>query len=167
MNLNNLFSLQKSLDELITNKHDLTSKNLIRSKILALFTEFGELSNEIKAFKYWSVSKKVDSNKILEEYVDCLHFLLSIGIDKNYTSFEIVPESSDEEELKDTDIIARLLNLYIYMSDFYVTPSFDNYVTLFQDFIYLGLTLEYSIEEIEEAYLTKNNVNIERQRNNY
>jgi len=55
MNLQNLFELQKQLDEHIEKKHPRKEgEDRLSKKILALQVELGELSNEWRGFKFWS-----------------------------------------------------------------------------------------------------------------
>lgn len=81
MDLLQLFKLQKELDDRIAKEHDLQPKKLLKEKMLALLVEIGELANETRCFKYWSNKPASEREVILEEYVDGLHFILSIGID--------------------------------------------------------------------------------------
>src|SRR5699024_10145097 len=84
-----LFEKQIELDAYITNNHDLSESNLFEQKILALFVELGELANETRCFKFWSMKECNAKSVILEEYVDNIHFLLSFGLEKNLTFHEI------------------------------------------------------------------------------
>ena len=84
MILKELFELQRKLDQRIIVNHNLQEDFLLKKKILALQVEIGELANETRCFKYWSKKGPSEKSIILEEYVDCIHFILSIGIEKNY-----------------------------------------------------------------------------------
>ena len=57
------------------------NRKIVKRKMLALLVEIGELANETRCFKYWSNKPASEREVILEEYVDGLHFILSIGID--------------------------------------------------------------------------------------
>src|SRR5690625_5800529 len=81
MNLQKFAEQQKELDNAIIQKNNLQNEYLINKKIIALHVEFSELLNELpETFKYWS-NKKNNYKKALEEYVDCVHFAVSIGND--------------------------------------------------------------------------------------
>src|SRR5690606_36478239 len=100
MNLKHLFELQAKLDERIYKEHPVQEgEDRLTKKILALQVEFGELANELpEVFKFWS-NKKNNYEKALEELVDCLHFILSIG-------FELgMDEIADELDLKKFDFL--------------------------------------------------------------
>lgn len=162
MNFESLFKTQKDLDNKIIKKHSLQKRSLKSNKLLALEVEISELANETRCFKYWS--NKLPSSKeiILEEYADCLHFILSIGIEYGF---------QDTEELNlqkpDTTATDQFLNLYVDVTDFIVCSSKDHYLTLFEDFLNLGLYLDFSDDDIEDAYYKKNAKNLVRQNSGY
>src|SRR5690625_3278853 len=89
MNLAKLFEAQKELDERIVAEKGLEGQDLLDKKILALLVELGELAQNWRGFKFWSNDQEPRTelwddrlrfhNPLLEEYVDCLHFILSIG----------------------------------------------------------------------------------------
>jgi dimeric dUTPase (all-alpha-NTP-PPase superfamily) len=157
MNLQKLFQMQKELDDRILKQHNLNDKSLLQKKLLALQVELGELANETRCFKYWSSKGPSSRNIILEEYVDCLHFILTIGLEKDFADVEV--------DLKRVEypITDQFLNIFIDVNDFIICSSKDQYVTLFEDFLNLGLSLQFSLEDIEEGYIRKNRINHDRQ----
>lgn len=159
MDFTNLFLMQEKLNDHISKKHNLSGKSLLAEKLLALQVEIAELANETRCFKFWSVKGPSTKTKILEEYVDCLHFLLSIGLDKEFNCLNF----DTPKEGMSNNITNQFLNLYIDINDFIVCSSKDHYQTLFEDFLYLGISLNFTEEEIEDAYYIKNNTNHKRQ----
>lgn len=84
-----LYTLQRHLDEVIGNNiketgYELDSYYAYDHRVFAFHCELMELANEIKFFKYWKKDKKLNMAKVLDEGVDCIHFLLSIGLMKKY-----------------------------------------------------------------------------------
>lgn len=201
MNLQKLFEMQQVLDEHIMNEHPEIRENEsnLDWKLLALQVELGECANEWRGFKKWSKNQeprthllvKVDSNghretnPLLEEYVDCLHFMLSIGLEEfTYIDFgekffgpvnleltnNIVP-------VKYQDIAKQFL--YLFNSIGYLTDSvlenemtmssetFGLYVESIRVFIGLGEMLGFTWEQIEAAYFEKNKINHQRQEAGY
>lgn len=71
--------------------------------MLALLVEIGELANETRCFKYWSNKPASEREVILEEYVDGLHFILSIGIDlgidKNFLFYKCAQTNKTQVEI--------------------------------------------------------------------
>lgn len=91
MYLEDLLKLQKELDAYILSQHDTTldPKNLLTDTILALQVEVSELANETRCFKHWSRKGASEKSIILEEYVDVLHFFLSLGNQLGFTAQDI------------------------------------------------------------------------------
>lgn len=161
MNLTNLFELQRDLDMRIIKEHDLHNQSLCLKKILALQVEISELANETRCFKFWSTKGPSSKEVILEEYVDCLHFILSLGLEKNYSDIDI------ELRYDESELTEKFVNIHVDINDLIVCPSMDNYKTLFEDFLSLGVSLGFSVSEVEKAYHAKNVINHKRQDTGY
>lgn len=162
MNLSRLFELQNYLDSRIKKEHHLEGTDLFSKKVLALHVEIAELANETRCFKFWSKKESSGKNAILEEYVDGLHFILTLGLEKDFTDIKLY--MTDEPT---GSITEQFLNLYIDLNDFVVCSSKDHYLTLFVDFLCLGKNLGFSDADIECGYLRKNNINHKRQDEGY
>jgi len=152
-----LFAMQKKLDDYIEENNELEKEDLFNKKILALIVELGELANETRSFKFWSKKKETDLLAITEEYIDGVHFILSLGLEKGYT-FNGKPSS-----VKNRTVNEQFLLLYELIISFKNNPSLDNYEELFSSYLGLGQLLELTAEEIQASYFDKNEVNFERQ----
>jgi dimeric dUTPase (all-alpha-NTP-PPase superfamily) len=99
-------------------------------------------------------------NPLLEEFVDCLHFLLSIGLELNVELINIVP-------IKKKNVIEQFTVLFnaVTILKIHFAPFVYNHV--FSAFIGLGEMLGFTWDEIENAYLEKNAVNHKRQEESY
>jgi len=105
---------------------------------------------------------------LLEEYVDCVHFFLSIarqlGLDE--TDLTII---DDYLEGSTTNVLTRL----IYHTggigmEYSPYSAITSYRMAFNMFFALGQQrFGFTLEQIEAAYLDKNKVNHERQANGY
>lgn len=162
MNLTKLYELQNILDKRIEQEHGLEKSNLVSKKTLALLVEVGELANETRCFKFWSLKKPSAKEVILEEYVDCLHFILSIGLEKNYNDIKFIELEQINNELAD-----HFLLFYSSITNFMNTSSKENYIDIFNCFLTLGLKLGFTGKNIENAYLAKNTINHKRQDEGY
>ncbi|KHF41023.1 dUTP diphosphatase [Halalkalibacter okhensis] len=162
MEIHNLFAIQKELNDRIIQEHDLFDYHLFKDQLLAFTVEIGELANETRCFKYWS--KKAASKRavILEEYVDGLHFVLTLGLSLNFTSITVKEEYPQVRHTTEQFllIIKQALELD-------TAPSQEAFQLLVDEFFTLGQQLGFSMEEIEKAYLEKNKVNHQRQDNGY
>lgn len=161
MDLQKLFGIQSELDKRINKEHGLEEKNLIPYKILALQVELGELANETRCFKFWSTKEASPKEVILEEYVDCLHFILSIGLDSGFENIEF--RSLDDSN----DIIDQFRIVFSHTVKLQQEPVRESYEELFDHFILLGNMLGFADEEVYEAYLDKNKINHQRQDEGY
>ncbi|HEU5141296.1 MAG TPA: dUTP diphosphatase [Bacillales bacterium] len=156
-----LFAMQKQLDKRIEAEHGLTGSDLTEQKILALQVELGELANETRCFKFWSVKPPSERSVILEEYVDGLHFILSLGLAFGYEVAE--PVSVDVEE----ELTACFLEVFERVSDFRRQPEGDRFCKLFFTYMVLGEQLGFTSDDIHSAYEDKNQTNHERQEQGY
>lgn len=110
-------------------------------------------------------------NPLLEEYVDCLHFILSVGIDLQVQHDYTVHFIKDDEE----SIIDLFAECYAFAGDLYwnnknggtIKESQNDYKVLLIHFNQLGGKLGFTWEQVEEAYFKKNKVNHERQNAGY
>jgi len=181
VNLQKLFKAQAVLDEHIIKEHPVQENdNQLVKKILALQVELGECANEWRGFKFWSNNQsprtqvvtnnpdKSDKNKpwvlrnlLLEEYVDCLHFVLGIGVQKGWTIERVLLLNSDEA------LEIQFNEAFLAISHFYVEQRFSNYERLVIVFLSLGKSLGFTWEEIEQAYYDKNKINHQRQESGY
>jgi len=92
MNIAKLILLQKDLDEVINKNHPIgINEDRTANKITALVVELAEFANEARFFKYWSEDAEPRS-ATLEEFVDSVHFFLSVAIDKGWEKSLYVPE---------------------------------------------------------------------------
>jgi len=107
-------------------------------------------------------------NPLLEEYVDCLHFILSIGNDIFVEEHEFsdlhCEDSVTECFLEVFESVNELCNEINFGNSY---DSEEKYTFLVEDFIVLGKELGFTWNQIEQAYLDKNKINHERQNTGY
>ncbi|QDP40818.1 dUTP diphosphatase [Radiobacillus deserti] len=162
MNWEKLFEMQRELDHHIETKHGLDKKDLFERKILALFVEVGELANETRCFKFWSTKAPSEREVILEEYVDGVHFILSLGLNKGFTY------QSDWKRNKDTSELTSLFNrVFEVITMFKNSPTVEHYRLLFDSYLDVGAYLGFDEEATYQAYVSKNEINHSRQNNGY
>ncbi len=163
MTLQEWFAMQSELDRYIQSEHDLENEDLVEKKILALLVEIGELANETRCFKFWSRKPASDDKVILEEFVDGVHFILSIGLELKYETQEINIVSSEANE----NLVQGFLTIYQCVEELRKTRSLDNYSDLIRQYFILGQSLGFSIDDVQNAYKEKNKVNYQRQKEGY
>lgn len=142
MNLEKLYEFQRMLDNGMQDRLDVQGKPLLTQKLLALQVKIGELANETQCFKFWMPKKSPARRRILENYIDCLYIIFSIGIEKGFeeTKFEV-----KEVEYELTE---HFLNMFIDLNDFMVCSSKDNYMTLIEAVLSLGLMFHFTEDDI-------------------
>ena len=108
-------------------------------------------------------SGKWKTNPLLEEYVDCLHFILSIGLEHEF--HERLP--LEIESVTCVDVTRQFTALMKTDWEFYEVNDLGCYREGFELFIGLGELLGFTWGEIAEAYFKKNKINHTRQDTGY
>lgn len=186
MKLTKLFEAQQILENRIISEHpELRDQDNIPWKLLALQTELGECANEWRGFKRWShdqeprihvrkrglITRAVEyHNPLLEEYVDGLHLVLSIGleltdewvIDEDYAVYRFIKSTWNK-----VTTIEQFQVVYREIADFSREYDVMTYIELVSQFLGLGEMLGFTWNQIELAYISKNEVNLRRQENGY
>lgn len=192
MNLEEMFAAQRKFDSTFV---DVDKKTKIKSKFFALIVEQGEAANEApQTFKYWSSNPKPASLKtaekyaayynqpvkptegdpLLEELVDKLHFILSLGNELNLSG-----EVKSYGFIHSEDIVDMQMHFTRFVSDLYflwrntcddLSPLEDakkTYAVMLGYFFGVAYELGYTDEALEKAYYAKNKINYVRQENGY
>lgn len=157
-----LLKKQGELDELIHQNHHVTYETTKTKRLLAYLVELGELANATKAFKFWSLKPSESRERLLDEYADGLHFLLSLVLAYRYELPVINLETEDE-----FDVTESFIACYQSMASFSKTQSKADLFTAFTDFIALGQALSFTKEDVFAAYENKLVVNYQRQKDHY
>jgi dimeric dUTPase (all-alpha-NTP-PPase superfamily) len=162
MQLKKIFEIQKELDQFIIKSQGLEGEDLVDRKILALQVELGELANETRCFKFWSKKGPSSREIILEEFVDCLHFILSIGLDRGFEDIEQIYLSH-----RGVDQSKQFQQIFLSIGDFTINKTKENYIRAFTEIMNLAQMLGFTYEEIFESYVEKNKTNHQRQKEGY
>ncbi|MCP3025484.1 dUTP diphosphatase [Halobacillus sp. A5] len=154
------YNWQAQLDEHIIKTQSLEEAEVIDDKILALYVEVGELANETRCFKFWSTKPSSDKKVVLEEYVDGLHFILSLGLDLDFRY-----ESGFLTDISNkTD---AFLNVFTSIEQFKHERNKSSYEQMFEAYLILGQSLGIAESELKKAYEYKNQINFQRQNQGY
>lgn len=167
MNLNKLSKPQAELDLQINLERQIDHTEYLKEKAIALCVELGELMNEREfIFKYWKTHNGGDREKAITEYVDGIHFLLSYG---NSIKFDFEKfEYKQPNVLDQRDLILGLFNMLgaLPFHKLKLTSEIVFRDTL-NHYLLLAEKLNFTFEEIEEAYFKKNGINHSRVENGY
>ena len=161
MNLQQLFKMQQELDDFIE-KTQKIEQDVFKEKGLALMVELAELANETRCFKFWSTKGPSARSVILEEYVDSIHFILSLGLLMGYTKLEKWPVIQEKRNLTEIFLLTQ-----DYILTFIHQPSEDRYLMIWQCYSLLAYNLGFTFEDVVAAYIEKNEENYNRQHSGY
>lgn len=178
MDFRKIFETQAELDLHINDKHPVQeNEDRITKKILSLLVELGECANEWRRFKFWSTDQEPRDycmqcrysnspheckNPMLEEYVDCLHFIVSIGLE-----LKVDPDNLFIPIFAEENGIDSFISVMHEVANIDLLRAKTQYEFTFSRFMELGCILGLTTEEIEKAYYSKNKINHVRQDNNY
>ena len=165
---NELLEAQRKLDRNIIQTKQLGKEDRTLKKLAAFTTELGELVNELpETFKFWA-NKENKMEQALTEYVDGIHFILSMVIELGFDDdFRLM--NAEVGMYTKESFLEQILFLYtIPIKISKPSPQQRRYVEiLMAAYIGLGLLIGFEWDEIVTAYHKKNTVNHKRQEANY
>ncbi len=148
------------LDKIWEIKFSASEPHYFEKECIAFLVELGELVNETKIFKFWSI-KKSDKERILEELADCIivifHLMSVLNIDISY-----------EKKHADITDILKLVN-YLFSLGTKLLDEFDEKLVkeLFENLMYLSELLNLEEIEVIEAIKQKHLVIEKRLNSDY
>lgn len=173
-NLVELCSIQAGLDGRIRKEKGiiLSEDATLKNTLVALDIELSEFANDARWFKVWS-NNQIPKDTTLEEYVDSVHFFLSIANLKGWHEQLVFDESLLSNLYnEDDDNLTRLNENYLEMkhqlSRVFKVESTLAFAAAWMNFLIIGMSgYGYTWEQISDAYLAKNQINHQRQTNGY
>ncbi|AUM62865.1 dUTP diphosphatase [Spiroplasma monobiae] len=147
---------------IIETKNIVVNEEIQKKKIIAFLVEVSEFINEYRSFKYWSNKGPSERTVILEELIDCLHFIISLGtnIDFDFSQFN--------NKIKTADNIDQWsINVYRKALIFEEKLDAQSYDYLLEEFLSITYILDITNDEILEVYNKKNEINFSRQDSGY
>lgn len=186
--------MQERLDNEINRNHNLHTEDLYNKKKISLLVELGELANELRFFKFWSWNQTPDKEEcggcsgsgmnyifddcqecegnghtskdtVLEEYIDCVHFILSICLKHHkYTDkYQLKSMLDHADPLHYNSLEEQFSNLFGEISN----HMYTNLEYVVRLILGLGIMLGYTLGIIEKAYHEKYETNMNRQKERY
>ena len=159
--LKEMYEKQLELDNEIASNHHISYEETKDKRLLALLVELGEFANATRCFKFWSFKPSEEKARVLDEFADGLHFLLSLGL-----AYHFEVDSIEIEEEKG-DLTTSILNSYHYINEFYNDRSMVKYLKAFESYLKILTKLGCSWSEAYDAYFIKLKENHHRQDTNY
>ena len=159
--LDKMYEKQLELDQEIASNHNISYEATKDKRLLALLVELGEFANATRTFKFWSFKPSESKDRVLDEFADGLHFLLSLGLAYNFRLDSIEVEK-DSDDLTDA-----ILKCYHYIDEFYSEKIYGKYAKMFESYLKILAQLGYSWDDAYNAYFLKLEENHHRQETNY
>lgn len=215
MNLTHIFKEQDRLNKETAKKHEEYSKlsrdQLTRNFVFSALAETGEMANEWSHFKIWKSTRKENrdapckkcqgtgelnhkicaycengrTNPLREEYIDVVHFTVSVAIGFDIDPTEYLKENQARPKVEVSPKVAYNLYLDLYKQLVYANVLIEELekrpqteesnrnerkkvaTELLNVLFDLGYSMGFTDEDIERAYFAKHKVNQIRQANNY
>ena len=166
-----LLTQQEKLDKDIREKESINEVGwrygLDKQHEIALRVEVHEFINECHdVWKYWK-SKPIDKNRIIDEAVDVIHFVMLLKNKlwgRSYSQTPLIEEEFKEvAESPRFKTLEKPLNLIFELLE----SEYNSYVT--QLYLVLKILDHYGFtsKDIIDAYNRKNKINFERMARNY
>ena len=164
LELKELYILQRELDNKVAERvdpnYDLNSHYALDHIKFAFHTEVHELANETPFFKFWKLNHVADEGRIIEELVDCIHFLLKIGIMRGYD--RVIKQIEAFSLWEDYPLDELFYELRRNELD-----SIGRFQMAFSTLLGIARKLGFTELEVEKAYKLKNLENVKRQEEDY
>lgn len=161
LDLRPLNHLQAILDDHIMENHRLDRAQTTQRRILALLVELAESANETRCFKFWSLKPSSPLSVIEEELSDVLHFIVSLNLNLE-TPLEYLDIQPVEAEL--TELFIQAFRASLALDEKLDLPNLTHLLNIFFNIV---LKIGSNPTNLLEAYLKKNQVNHQRQDQQY
>ncbi|TCG10464.1 dUTP diphosphatase [Mycoplasma todarodis] len=160
MDFTRILNMQSELDRNIEEAHGVENEDLTNRKLVALIVEIGEFANEIRPFKYWKKTMDINEDHIKEEFVDGIHFFLSLTLKAGGSPVVDPIIVSEDQNIQLSTLFEETSKLNSKFTKEQLAKAFG---------IYMGMGKLAGLEEteIEKFYIEKNRVNYERVLNGY
>lgn len=160
-----MLQMQAKLDEAITKEYGLDE--IDEEKLsFAILDEVGELTHELKANLCWwkKTQAPVDDEKVLGELVDIWHFVLSWQNNFNLGKEGLLTDDELMENVDDNrwSIEEYRKGIVIKLADLSYSPLWK-----VEPLIAITEYLGFTIEQVYEAYCSKNKINYQRLEKGY
>lgn len=111
-----------------------------------------------------------NTNPLLEELVDCLHFILSIGHRHGFDKYIKVNDLHGFIDARNElyhEPLYLFNSLFVVVGNFHSVSDTHYYYNIMKFYVALISSLGFTWDQIEQGYMDKNAVNHERQANGY
>ncbi|CAM9123817.1 dUTP diphosphatase [Mycoplasma todarodis] len=160
MDFTRILNMQSELDRNIEKAHGVENEDLTNRKLVALIVEIGEFANEIRPFKYWKKTMDINEDHVKEEFVDGIHFFLSLTLKAGGSPVVDPIIVSEDQNIQLSTLFEETSKLNSEFTGEQLAKAFGIYMGM-------GKLVGLKETEIEKFYIEKNRVNYERVLNGY
>lgn len=128
-------------------KNEILNTTRINQKILSFLRDLSEVALESRCYLFWEKEEPVNHQQLLENYLEGLTMLMSIGYElridsiKNHTE---IPENQD--------LYSLFFKIYQSILNVQKQYSSEDYQNTIDDYFTLGFKLGIDIDEIIDNY---------------
>ena len=128
-------------------KNEILNTTRINQKILSFLHDLSEVALESRCYLFWEKEEPVNHQQLLENYLEGLTMLMSIGYElridsiKNHTE---IPENQD--------LYSLFFKIYQSLLNVQKQYSSEDYQNTIDDYFTLGFKLGIDIDEIIDNY---------------
>jgi len=139
-----VYEKNKKLDDIFIEKYEKDQPFYFEKNCLGFLVELGELANETKCFKYWTI-KESNRKAVLEEFADCITMTLCFFnvLNLNLENFK--------EHYKSDNVLEIFNYLYQQGAKLMIKINEDLVKDIFVNLLHLAKLLELSEDEIINA----------------
>ena len=133
--------------ELQTTKNEVLNVQRLNQKILAFLHDLGQVAEDSRCYLFWEKDEPIDHQQLLEDYLEGLTMLMSIGYELRIDSIK-----NHSEIPSPTDIYSLFFKIYNSILKVQSHYSSEDYQNTIDDYFTLGFQLNIQIEEILNSY---------------
>ena len=133
--------------ELQTTKNEVLNVQRLNQKILAFLHDLGQVAEDSRCYLFWEKDEPIDHQQLLEDYLEGLTMLMSIGYELRIDSTK-----NHSEIPSPTDIYSLFFKIYHSILKVQSHYSSEDYQNTIDDYFTLGFQLNIQIEEILNSY---------------
>ena len=133
--------------ELQTTKNEVLNVQGLNQKILAFLHDLGQVAEDSRCYLFWEKDEPIDHQQLLEDYLEGLTMLMSIGYELRIDSIK-----NHSEIPSPTDIYSLFFKIYHSILKVQSHYSSEDYQNTIDDYFTLGFQLNIQIEEILNSY---------------
>lgn len=133
--------------ELQTTKNEVLNVQRLNQKILAFLHDLGQVAEDSRCYLFWEKDEPIDHQQLLEDYLEGLTMLMSIGYELRIDSIK-----NHSEIPSPTDIYSLFFKIYHSILKVQSHYSSEDYQNTIDDYFTLGFQLNIQIEEILNSY---------------